>query len=479
MADPKPRKLSLTSRLLSSLRSKKSPNKIRNPSWASSSEAGSERGPLSANSITSGVSKMSFGDEEEVFIDIQTGERRDDTEMLHSLAHHGSFGSLKSENEQRFGEDSIPGEKLFERLPEGVWGCVIGYLGMSDLAAFAFCCKTFRGRLGREVWPILNEPENRDEKLQFLVKLDSSLPNHLLCSLCAIYHRRIRIGDEKLKATHVINPIFNCPYANEPTELPIRARLVPGHRLPFTFVQLALRALNYGPQYGIPYSKLDRRLKDKESDWTHQIRYYHHKGHLLLRATSKTFAAPGLTLSGQRHLLYSREDYTPYFSVCTHWQNGLLMDLCKCALSHIPIPVDPITSQLKRGPQITLSRPAKAIVTLCGKCRPMRRCPSCPTEYLIEIRLDEDRSEPNPVARFKQTIVVTRWSDLGDGTTPMGSREWMAINGVGEFEGLDSVGKRGISGTFESQNGVAIPGQRMLNLNPKNKTDGEEGDDWY
>lgn len=110
----------------------------------------------------------------------------------------------------------------------------------------------------------------------------------------------------------------------------------------------------------------------------------------------------------------------------------------------------------------------------------MRRCPECPTEYLIEVKLDEDRSEPNPLARFKQAMMVTRWSDLGNGTTPLGSREWAAVNGRGEgYESLDEVGKRGISGIFESQNGVTLPGQRMLSLNPKGRKEGEEGNDWY
>jgi hypothetical protein len=106
----------------------------------------------------------------------------------------------------------------------------------------------------------------------------------------------------------------------------------------------------------------------------------------------------------------------------------------------------------------------------------MRRCPDCPTEYLVEVRFEEDKNDP--VTKFKQAIVITRWSDLGGGISPL-SGEWAACNGVVEYGSFAAIGKRGISGTFEAQSGVAMPGQRMLSLNPKNEKLGEEGHNWY
>jgi len=107
----------------------------------------------------------------------------------------------------------------------------------------------------------------------------------------------------------------------------------------------------------------------------------------------------------------------------------------------------------------------------------MRRCPECPTEYLIELKLGEDKTDP--VNRFKQVLVVTRWSDLGDGTTPL-SREWAACNGEGEgYDSFQAIGKRAISGIFEAQSGVTMPYQRVLSLNPNREKQGEEGHKWY
>jgi hypothetical protein len=108
----------------------------------------------------------------------------------------------------------------------------------------------------------------------------------------------------------------------------------------------------------------------------------------------------------------------------------------------------------------------------------MRRCPECPTEYLVELKLAEDKNDP--MVKFKQVICVTRWSDLGDGSSPF-APEWAAINaeGVTEYDSFAKMGRRAISGIFESQSGVTIPGQRMLSLNPNNEKLGEEGHGWY
>jgi len=192
---------------------------------------------------------------------------------------------------------------------------------------------------------------------------------------------------------------------------------------------------------------------------------------------STCFALPGLPPAGERHLLYSREDFVPYFSVCAHWKDGELMPLVKCALRHIPKPIS--GSGLRRvGDEVKyrLHRP-NPIITLCSECRPMRRCPECPTEYLIELKMAEDRTDP--VNIFKQALVLTRWSDLGDGSSPW-SPEWAACNGEAEYDSFKAIGRRAISGVFEAQfNSDTIPGQRVLSMNPNNEKRGEAGHNWY
>lgn len=412
----------------------------------------------------------------------QTGELWDEAEMLHSLLRRDSNDSINSiikRSRERWLVPDLtrkPGESSIASLPPALWDEIASHLTPTDAANLAVSTKALLSLLGMDPLLALNRPENHQSKVDFLLPMDKDLPDHLFCFPCAVYHLRIQKGNERLRANRILNPIYNCPNP----KLQSRHRLTPGHSLPFAFVQLAFRYEKYGHEFGTPLESLNRRYKDPESEWLHQTSYFFHKGHLLLRVTSKSFAQAGLPVSGLRHFLYSREDYTPYFSVCDHWRDGELMNLCKCAMSHIPKPKETIAQQLHKGPalQLALLNP-KIFVTLCQECRPMRRCPECPTEYLIELKLEEDRTDLNPSRRFKQCMVVTRWSDLGDGSSPDGSPEWAAINGKGDYESFKKMGRRAIAGTFESQSGVTIPGQRILSLNPRGEKLGEEGHNWY
>lgn len=411
----------------------------------------------------------------------QTGELWNETEMLHSLLRRDSNDSLASITKESKGLSSHleqkRGENMTASLPNGLWEQIVSYISPTDAANLAFSCKRFLFILGRAAWNALDLPENHQYKIDFLLPFDRHYPAHLFCFPCATYHLRIQNGQERLKHSQTLNPVFTCPNP----QLQSKARITPGWTIPFAFVQLAFRGHRYGPAYGIPLDSLNRRYKCRYSEWTHQTRYHFHKGHLLLRVVSTCFAEGQLPPSMQRYLLYWREDYTPYFSVCPHWRDGELMNICKCALSHIPPPQQTIAKQLQKGPQIVSSlRNPKVFITLCQTCRPMRRCPECPTEYLIELKLAEDKTDPEPLNRFKQAIVVTRWSDLGDGRSPEGA-EWEACvseGGTG-FDSFQALHRRGLSGIFESQSGVTIPGQRMMSLNPQNKKLGEEGHDWY
>lgn len=409
-------------------------------------------------------------------VDKQTGERRDDTAMLHGLAHRGSFDSFTMPI--RKVKDTRPsGDVWIKRIPGDVWDMIIDYLNPCDAANLAFASKAMLRRIGYKPWSRLDRLENRQHRLDFLIPMDAHMPYHLFCFQCASYHFRIQPGNERLKLPDVINPIFDCPLAKDPTKKAPRARITPARNLPFTFLQLCLRASRYLPEYGVTSDSLSRRWTE-QGGWSHQTRYLIHEGRLLVRVISSAFAQPGLPASAQRLLLFSRGDYSPYFSCCAHWRDGELLNLCKCALEHIPIP------RTTEGPQGLANKVQdrlngmhynpNEIVSLCGKCQPMRRCPWCPSEYLIEIRLVEDKESK----MFRRAIVVTRWSDLGDETM---SKEWKAC--MGELDDYDSfmeVGKRAVSGTFEAAyTEEHIPGQRMLSLNPMRKKLAEDADTWY
>lgn len=412
-------------------------------------------------------------------VDKQLGERSDYTSMLHSLG----ILDLDADTQDEYEVDNRPpGEPQIASFSSDLWLEIADYLNPTDAASLAFASITLYRRLGPRPWRALKLQENRQYRIDFLSYLDRQFPHHILCFPCAQYHIRTQRGRENLQPADVINPLFDCPNRYNNLLPQPRHRITHGRTLPFSFVQLAVRAHRFSPSYGISLDSLNRRWR--RNGWTHSTRYHIHKGRLLMRVVSTRVAEPGLQPVSKRLLLYSQSDYWPYFSVCAHWRDGELMEACKCALDHIPKPRDTagfqgIEHKVKDGLAGRIYDP-NSIAVLCGKCRPMRRCPVCPTEYLIEIKLTEDRSGPRGL-NFRQAIVVTRWSDLGDGSSPTRSREWAACNGLcDDYDSFKEIDRRAISSIFESAfTADTLPGQRVISMNPNGTKLGEKGNNWY
>ncbi|KAF1826568.1 uncharacterized protein K489DRAFT_312922 [Dissoconium aciculare CBS 342.82] len=426
----------------------------------------------------------------------------DHTEMMHGLAHHESFESLLDgrklglldaleDSSNLTGKDrilyeamrSVKHENLIVSLPDEIWNRIAFFLTPLEAANLASSTKTLFRKLGTMPFETLKRPENRAHRIIFLRRFDRRLPDHLFCFVCVKFHQRLNPGEEVLKADFVANPIFKCPNVKK-SVLP-RMRLTFDREFPYSFLQLAVRAQKFSSAHGLGADKLSRRWKCKTSGWTHRTRYMVHDNRLLMRVVSQVVAPPAAssTETTYRQLLYDREEYVPYFSVCAHWRDGDLMKICKCALSHVPSPPDPIHKQLQRGFKVSreAARP-NFIVRGCDECRPARRCPECATEYLVNVNMIEDTADL--AQPFKHALVVTRWSDLGDDSGPTASLEWAATNGLradgadggkGEFRSFDNVGRRAVGGVFESAISGTVPGERLVSLNPRNKKMGEEG----
>ena len=424
-------------------------------------------------------------------VDSQTGERRyslssetstlvggprpvDPTEMLHTLSRRLS---LDSDTETLREEGRDPGEPMIESLSPQLWNRIAHFLPTEDAAALIFSTKTLLDRIGDGPWKLLRDPERKREKIHFLIRLNKVLPAYLLCFPCAKFHLRMQYGEERFKINYVANPLFTCPLAQH-TRLP-RTRIAHARELPFVFVQLATRAKRFGSSYGISPDSLSRRWKCSDSEWTHNSRFIIHKGHFLMRVVSTCPAPIDSTPTSERMLLFERGDFFPYFSCCAHWKDGELSKICKCALRHVPKAPESFRTQLKSGYSLSMSsRNRDFSGRTCEDCRDIRRCPNCPTEYLVELKMIEDRTQGQ--IGFKHAIVVTRWSDLGDGTSPY-NPEWAACNGENEedYDSFEVVGKRTISGTFESETSNHLFLRRVLSLNPKGEKRSAASNDWY
>jgi hypothetical protein len=415
-------------------------------------------------------------------LDKNTGERKDLTDMMHAFTYVEGVDTIEEEHYEPslvYDPSKPDGTSTLGSASPEIWLRVADFLTPLEVANLSSTCRTMYARLGRQPYKLLLDPSNRPDRLDFLLAMDHKLPRHLFCFPCAQWHLRIQPGLESLKPHNVLNPLFECPNRTNIRIPPPRIRISEGRTLPFAFAQLARRSLAYGPEYGITHQSLGRRWKDAYSEWSHESTYHiTDKGHVLMRVRSQHYVEGGMTDAAKRLLLFSRGDYTPYFSVCSHWKNGILTSIPKCALDHIPFVAQ--TDALTQFREKTAGKKAVGVVTLCNRCRPMRRCPECPTEYLFELKFVEDRSvRGHGAERFKQALVVTRWSDLGPARSPA-DPEWAAI--VGDNENYDSfteIGRRAISGIFESAFTDTVPGQRIISMNPQKIKADEIGGNWY
>lgn len=414
-------------------------------------------------------------------LDKDTGERKDLTDMMHAFTFIEGLDTLDEEEVHAslaYDPMLLDGTAVLGSASPEVWLLVADFLSPLDVANLASTCRTMFTRLGRHPYKLLLNPINRTDRLDFLLAMDHKLPRHLFCFPCAQWHLRIQPGLESLKPQNVLNPLFECPNRTNVHVPPPRMRISDGRTLPFAFAQLVRRFWAYGSEYGISHQSLARRWKDAYSDWTHETLYHvSDKGHVLMRVRSQHYVEGGMKDAAKRLLIYSRGDYTPYFSVCSHWKHGVLTSIPKCALDHIPFVHESETGGVA---QFRNGRKGVGLVSLCNTCRPMRRCPECPTEYLFELKLVEDRTvRGHGPERFKQALIVTRWSDLGSARSPADS-EWAAITGENtKYDSFAETGRRAISGVFESAFTDTIPGQRILSMNPQKVVADDDGGDWY
>lgn len=417
-------------------------------------------------------------------LDKDTGERKDLTDMMHAFTFIEGLDTLDEEVlEASLDYDpSLPdGTATLGSASPEVWLQIADLLTPLEVANLASTCRTMYIRLGRHPYKLLLNPVNRQDRLDFLLAMDHKLPRHLFCFPCAQWHLRIQPGLETLKPQNVLNPLFECPNRTNIHVPPPRIRISDGRTLPFAFAQLARRSWAHGTEYGITHQSLARRWKDAYSSWTHDSTYHvTDKGHVLMRIRSQHYVEGGMTDAAKRLLLFSRGDYTPYFSVCSHWKHGILTSIPKCALDHIPYSAEHNSDALTQLRERTRGKKAAGLINLCMRCRPMRRCPECPTEYLFELKLVEDKTvRGHGLERFKQALIATRWSDLGPARSPADA-EWAAI--VGEnvnYDSFSEIGRRAVSGVFESAFTDTIPGQRIMSMNPEKVVADEIGGDWY
>ena len=94
---------------------------------------------------------------------------------------------------------------------------------------------------------------------------------------------------------------------------------------------------------------------------------------------------------------------------------------------------------------------------------------------MAAIKMVETTAGPTGRPTFKHAIQVTRWSDLGDGSSPGASREWAACCGYDELMGMERFDsfkeaerwKRTLNGLFEAETNNHLFLRRVVSLDPR------------
>lgn len=335
-------------------------------------------------------------------------------------------------------------------------------------------------------------PASQSSTVSKTNQFDRTLPYHLFCFNCCTYHARLRPGLETLSPSWITTPVFACPTLKTlPTP---RLAVTPSRKLPFTLPQLLARATRLDSlAHGIHMSALSKTWvdiaegfeasPDIENEggsfisydgadggpigWRHRTQLRTHHGHVLLRVSS-THVLPQRLLSTSEinRLLITRSNYEPYFSTCQHWHTagpvGPLLSLAKCAIGHAQAPhikdsKNDGNNVDKRGKArktviptadskgVPLTGVGSKVTSQCAECRPLRRCEDCGTEYLIQLRVQQDKTRrkssaasagsngaaASPAAalpKFRPYLSVTRYSDLGPCVRP-DEAQWRSVAG--------------------------------------------------
>ncbi|KAI9738412.1 MAG: hypothetical protein M1834_008915 [Cirrosporium novae-zelandiae] len=290
---------------------------------------------------------------------------------------------------------------IFEKLPPELWHMIVSYLPFISTASLALTCRHMAYTLGHEYWYNLRNPG--PEKLAFLRLLDVSMPKYLLCSSCKIFHRRRRTYKyaETLQASKKFNYIKRCCRHRE------TARISWSLELDWWLIQLVMRAYRCGPRYGVGLKALSC-VENRGQDVWIETKASIIDDHLFLKVQNCALIDPkrpvaNLAVIGQN------------LCACNHlFKPWPLLNACFEAVDNLP----------RNWKQAKNYSYRSALF----------RCPSCPSEYLVELRpasqfqvIADPRPFPRLLREREMILCVSRWMDVGDGESP-DSPEWKALS---------------------------------------------------
>jgi len=315
--------------------------------------------------------------------------------------------------------------KIFQMMSVELLSMIASKLSPASVAAFAISCRFMMRVLGTTAWEQLQQ--SPVEKLDFLTRLESSLPNHVLCYSCAVFHRRPKHPwmlqlKEKVPSKLHYRDCSGISGAHC-TVNQAKGRLLRKDDLNWWSIHLAMRAHRLSSGYGTSlHSLFKTRVGRYWSSFTEALIV---DNRLLIKVQSfmkiKTLTCQG----GATALLRTK------IPACRHLYGSERFALVcfKSLRSHASDMMSTKSSSILSAVRLYSQRFVKCHYTeIYRSC--LYRCPWCPSEYRIE--MNPALTHPSRTAElaikardheFGSLLLISRWVDAGNGLSSF-SPEW-------------------------------------------------------
>lgn len=266
-----------------------------------------------------------------------------------------------------------PHISALEGLPVELLQCIASHLPLSAAASFALSSKYIWYVVGSQYWHHLRF--NSRQYKTFLGFLEKSMPGHWLCDECLTFHPKPKFGS---LMRYSWLPAWKCAqpkiYFSRHLETPYAAPYIP---ISHIMLRMAMNRHLFGPEHGEPLKSLSTpAFSDSFREGLGYV------------STEACIVADELYMRCQvRIAIPSSKDfrYIMLLSVCPHIstsnRKNPMTPIIQCLLNH----------------RNTAS---------CEKCKGLRQCRYCLTEFNIQI------------SRFGSTdhvLEVTYWKNFGAG----------------------------------------------------------------
>ncbi|KAH7070698.1 hypothetical protein BKA63DRAFT_579401 [Paraphoma chrysanthemicola] len=366
----------------------------------------------------------------------------------------------EASRENKCVDEAIPSR--LEALPRDLLRQVWTILPLSDLATLSTTSRTLRRNISwsYDVPNLLNQQGNEIERARFLVNcFDELRPKHIICFGCGRYHRRKMLDKINKKGQRTIAESCNQHNDKIDPNLVFWSHL---RNASWVKIHETARSLRYSDQHG---SNSLNFISDETNlyKWWYDVSAILRDDRLLLCERWYRLVTDEILADPKKVSIQGQGEFCPH--VNEHYKLHHLEDHMRQALRHIvgSKHIDP------RG--ITWKR---------------HRCPSCPTEIVIEIELASKFKHPHENAIAREHCVeggyvlsYSRVIDFGKCKAP-DELEWLSLTasvertclgnhrlpgwpgyvepeGLWEIPRLDITSQESISVRFRRTTGMIIP----------------------